>query len=168
MMTPLPGVVALMCTGPHFFTQDNCLLYVDAPHKPAIYLQNAALVVNVVRRKNATGAWQPGRFTFGNLQAHFRQLAGSLPATCGFTSGNLWVHFRQLAGSFPATCRFTSDNLQVHFRQFMGSLPANCRFSYDNRQVHFRQLSGSPPSTCRFSSGNFTCKFTSRKLQVHF
>ena len=28
-----------MCAGHHFFTPDNCILYVDAPHKSAIYLR---------------------------------------------------------------------------------------------------------------------------------
>ena len=38
------GIVVLMYAGPHFFTLDICLPYMDAPHKPAIYLQFCALV----------------------------------------------------------------------------------------------------------------------------
>ena len=37
-------IVAFMCAGPHFFTIDICLLYMDAPHKPAIYVWFTALV----------------------------------------------------------------------------------------------------------------------------
>ena len=37
MMIPLPGLLRLGA-GLHFFTQDNCLLHMAAPHKLAIYL----------------------------------------------------------------------------------------------------------------------------------
>ena len=37
-------IVALMYAGPHFSTLDNCFLYMDAPHKPEIYLLFTALV----------------------------------------------------------------------------------------------------------------------------
>ena len=37
MMTPLTTVVAFICAGSRLFTQDNCLLYMDAPtNKPLI------------------------------------------------------------------------------------------------------------------------------------
>ena len=39
------GIVTFICACPHFFTPDNYLLFTDAPHKPAIYLQFTALVV---------------------------------------------------------------------------------------------------------------------------
>ena len=32
------GIVTFMYAGPHFFTPDNCLLQMDAPQKPTIYL----------------------------------------------------------------------------------------------------------------------------------
>ena len=34
-----------MYAGPHFFTQYNCLLCMDARHKPVIYLRFTALVL---------------------------------------------------------------------------------------------------------------------------
>ena len=37
-------IVALMCAGPHFITLDNCLVFMYAPHKPAIYLRFTDLV----------------------------------------------------------------------------------------------------------------------------
>ena len=37
-------IVALIFAGLHFFTLANCHLYMDALHKPAIYLQFTALV----------------------------------------------------------------------------------------------------------------------------
>ena len=33
--------VTLVCVGPDFFTQDNCLLYMDAPHQQAILYVHA-------------------------------------------------------------------------------------------------------------------------------
>ena len=44
MMTML-RVLLHLCAAPHFFTIDNCLLYVDTPHKPVIYLAFTALVI---------------------------------------------------------------------------------------------------------------------------
>ena len=44
MMTPLSQIIVLKCTGPHFFNPDNYLLYIAAPHKPAIYLRFTTLV----------------------------------------------------------------------------------------------------------------------------
>ena len=38
------GIVALMYAGPHFFTLDNCLLYMDAAHKLLNYLRFTHLV----------------------------------------------------------------------------------------------------------------------------
>ena len=38
------GIVALMVTGLYFLTLDNCLLYMDVSHKPAIYLRVTLLV----------------------------------------------------------------------------------------------------------------------------
>ena len=38
------GIVVLILAGPHFLTLDNCLLYMDAPQKPVIYLLFIALV----------------------------------------------------------------------------------------------------------------------------
>ena len=37
-------IVTFMCAGPHFFSPDNFLLYMDASNKPAIYLRFTALV----------------------------------------------------------------------------------------------------------------------------
>ena len=48
MMMPLL-VVVFMCAGPQFFILHNCLLYMDAPLTPAIYLKFTALVCDVFR-----------------------------------------------------------------------------------------------------------------------
>ena len=38
MVIPLPGLSRLYA-GLYFFTLENCLTYIEAHHKPAIYLQ---------------------------------------------------------------------------------------------------------------------------------
>ena len=41
------GIVAFKCAIPTFFNTDNCLLYMNAPYKSAIYLQFTALFAAV-------------------------------------------------------------------------------------------------------------------------
>ena len=38
------GIVALICADLNFFILDYCLLYMDASHKPAIYLRLTAVM----------------------------------------------------------------------------------------------------------------------------
>ena len=49
------GIVPFMCTSPNFFSLDNSLLYMDAPHKPAIYLRFTALVATIVNPAASNG-----------------------------------------------------------------------------------------------------------------
>ena len=62
-------IVTFMRAGPHSFTQDNCLLSMDAPHKPAIYLRFTAQVYllifgRVVFRNQSDRLLYPTRSTF--------------------------------------------------------------------------------------------------------
>ena len=42
-------IATFICAVRHFLTPDNCLRYMDAPQKPAIYLQCTTLVCTILQ-----------------------------------------------------------------------------------------------------------------------